>query len=878
MSELGPRLYNQGDEPREVRTFRVDGYTDPYNKAINELHASFRDDIGPGADEHNRLVNQAIDSVMIKRDLADDANLEFYEQRRQRYGEYLTFNGEPAQGNFGEDYSSSINRSGMAERVRDVFERIDEKANWLSPENINDFLANATDVIGNKSEKIALKVTDVAIDLANETRAQLQDYRLGAKMVSQDVRDITAILGYEYEKRGGQSGMTTGDVLDIASQMTTTGLEKTIDKFQNPAIKKTMATLVLAGVLGGGLVSQGNKTAEASIDLTPDQIELVSVAIEIGALDSKAFTISEDERLVVSAQGSKILQDQVDKVENWLDTVEVSNNRMNQIESQRAPEDVESASLATELAKDNNKDKLSDKETLSDDEYIDWLMSQVKVTPEDYERFAVDTSRLGVFDAELSGKVIDPKAFVIHWTAGLYNKGVDEFVSNTMQRDGNCCNSMYFMNRDGQVYRFYNASQMGAHAKGANSWSQGVEIEARDLRDYTPEQMESLVMLTYRFLDARDIEISPKAILAHSEVTPGKIDPPAGLARVIYRKVAELHEATRLKGRETGKQSSSETNGELKDNQKIYGELLDMIASGEGSWDSINRRSANDTKLYADSYKQALDGRKLTELTIAEVLAKQASKQIFATGRYQMIPVTLKVAVESTGIDVNRKYDELAQNELAINYLLLKKRTKLAEYLMGRSNDLNEAQKAIAYEWASLPGPDGHGMYDGDKANNKANGGMQRVAELRRVLSSARNAYLAKHQTTNGQSAPTNMSNPDTIKVDRSVSDSIPTTSTTIPNEDKSAPSIPSLDTVIVSDEVIRPRTVEKSMSGIDNFQLDNQLTDEQMRKQKQEFLTLIGGQNLPKGNDGQIDIDKLFVMFDRYLQNLPDKQTIASN
>jgi hypothetical protein len=57
---------------------------------------------------------------------------------------------------------------------------------------------------------------------------------------------------------------------------------------------------------------------------------------------------------------------------------------------------------------------------------------------------------------------------------------------------------------------------------------------------------------------------------------------------------------------------------------------------------------------------------------------------------------------------------------LAAVLLLGGKRPALAAYLSGKSDDMAAAQLDLAKEWASIPGPDGRGVYDGDSAGNRA--------------------------------------------------------------------------------------------------------------------------------------------------------------
>ncbi len=197
-------------------------------------------------------------------------------------------------------------------------------------------------------------------------------------------------------------------------------------------------------------------------------------------------------------------------------------------------------------------------------------------------------------------------------------------------------------------------------------------------------------------------------------------------------------------------QNSTETNGLTSEEQKLtkynttLNKLLDLIAFGEGGWDSFNRGDAGDSI----GHKFITNGRKLTEITIADVLKLQQARKVIAVGRYQFVPGTLKSAVSSTKIDVNRLFDVNTQNELAINYLLLTKRPGLANFIKGEHNDVALALKEIAKEWASLPYDFGNGVfrsYYHGKANNSARGGKELYSQIKSILEELQTAYVASH-------------------------------------------------------------------------------------------------------------------------------------
>jgi muramidase (phage lysozyme) len=156
--------------------------------------------------------------------------------------------------------------------------------------------------------------------------------------------------------------------------------------------------------------------------------------------------------------------------------------------------------------------------------------------------------------------------------------------------------------------------------------------------------------------------------------------------------------------------------------------VLGMIRSGEGGYTSM---------FPGESYPQ------LTNMTIAEVVEFQKQKlrdgrKSAAVGGYQFR--TPELAAKLAGLPMNAKFNPANQDKMAIAYMVEgTKRSKLAAYIKGQSDDINAAHTDIANEWAALAGPSGRGMYDYD-GTNKAS---IKADTVRRALMEARRAYLA---------------------------------------------------------------------------------------------------------------------------------------
>ncbi len=85
----------------------------------------------------------------------------------------------------------------------------------------------------------------------------------------------------------------------------------------------------------------------------------------------------------------------------------------------------------------------------------------------------------------------------------------------------------------------------------------------------------------------------------------------------------------------------------------------------------------------------------LTKLTISELIKKQNERDIFAAGRYQIIPKTLNGAIKKLKIDTASLFDEAMQDYIFEEYLIKIKRPSIIKYLEGDGN----VEDAI-YDWA----------------------------------------------------------------------------------------------------------------------------------------------------------------------------------
>ena len=136
-----------------------------------------------------------------------------------------------------------------------------------------------------------------------------------------------------------------------------------------------------------------------------------------------------------------------------------------------------------------------------------------------------------------------------------------------------------------------------------------------------------------------------------------------------------------------------------------FSSLFDLVTSGEGGLNSVNRGNAGDTPGGAKS----ILGKDLTDMTLDEIFAAQNAGRVFAVGKYQIIPKTMKGFrdyLRSQGINTSkRKFDASLQNMFG-PYSITQKRAKVGRFLSGDTSvSLDTAQLELAAEYASIGVP-----------------------------------------------------------------------------------------------------------------------------------------------------------------------------
>lgn len=200
--------------------------------------------------------------------------------------------------------------------------------------------------------------------------------------------------------------------------------------------------------------------------------------------------------------------------------------------------------------------------------------------------------------------------------------------------------------------------------------------------------------------------------------------------------------------------------------QSAYGQLVAKGEGGRHGYDAYNagtlgvQPDARGRKLpkYSGSY-QAATGRPITDMTIAEILA--ASKgtgmdkaRIFAAGKYQFVPDTLRGAAKEAGISLDTKFTPEVQDMLFAAHLK-RRAPSVYAYATGKSDRYTAKDwNTVAAEWRSMPTTSG-GTYQDQYASSNAAG--HTVEQTKAALDASRAAALANKTVNINQQTTVNV-------------------------------------------------------------------------------------------------------------------------
>jgi len=168
----------------------------------------------------------------------------------------------------------------------------------------------------------------------------------------------------------------------------------------------------------------------------------------------------------------------------------------------------------------------------------------------------------------------------------------------------------------------------------------------------------------------------------------------------------------------------------------------DLVGKGEaaGNYDAMNQGHNRPFSINAEDTTKLI-GKPLTEMTIAEVMEKQAMDKndpgrLFAAGKYQIIPDTMKLVMDEyskryAGVpDPSEKFTPEVQDRMLF-LLMMHKRPDVGNFLRGASDDMGKAIDEMAKEFASFPQQDGTGYHKDQTPSHT-------VEEVKKMLLAAR--------------------------------------------------------------------------------------------------------------------------------------------
>ena len=138
--------------------------------------------------------------------------------------------------------------------------------------------------------------------------------------------------------------------------------------------------------------------------------------------------------------------------------------------------------------------------------------------------------------------------------------------------------------------------------------------------------------------------------------------------------------------------------------------FFDSVLTGESrTYDDHNWYTSSGLKSYikgVNANRNAALKKDLSDTTISDVMKFQKNQrsgstgQLWATGRYQIIPTTLKGLVENNKINPSLKYNEEVQDQLGEK--LLMGRPNLRKYLKKEVADTKEFREKAALDMAKI--------------------------------------------------------------------------------------------------------------------------------------------------------------------------------
>ncbi len=200
--------------------------------------------------------------------------------------------------------------------------------------------------------------------------------------------------------------------------------------------------------------------------------------------------------------------------------------------------------------------------------------------------------------------------------------------------------------------------------------------------------------------------------------------------RLVSQSLSQPHNFDVLSLNEDVCEASSLRSGTVSEAQ--IREMLDSIAmaeSGRWGYNAMNqgKREGERHPIIGSGHSREIIGQDLTSMTIREILQRSQisiyeaetntnSGRIFAAGRYQIIPSTLRGLVNNGHASYDDLFSPQVQDRLGRQLLVGTRRA--VRYI--ESGEYDRAQNSIALEWAGIETTRGGSHYGGQVANPEA--------------------------------------------------------------------------------------------------------------------------------------------------------------
>ena len=182
------------------------------------------------------------------------------------------------------------------------------------------------------------------------------------------------------------------------------------------------------------------------------------------------------------------------------------------------------------------------------------------------------------------------------------------------------------------------------------------------------------------------------------------------------------------------------TGGRNMDNMTSLLDLIGKAESGKWGYNAMNQGTDGPKgPIVGSGNSETIIGKKLTDMTVGEVMARAAKKSdsvetrakrglIFAAGKYQFTPETLARMVAKGIVSKEDLFNEQTQDKLAIGLL-----EEIGALKKAQEGNFDAAQKLIASQWAGMETTGGGTAFVGTANKARVGSGKELQAVLQQM-------------------------------------------------------------------------------------------------------------------------------------------------